>query len=267
MNSAELISVAFYALFLVAGVFAPLDGRKRLKAVGIGVTGILAAWLLQFLEAMPSGAVLRDLIPGLLLLMGYWQSGQFFTGSNAKLQASLQRIDERRFPGVLRISTSLGERRVLSTYLEAAYLMCYPVLPLGIGVLYLTGLSNAADQFWRVVLPPTFACYGSTAVFQSLPPRLVDANEGVRLGASKLRSLNVWVLRHASIRANTLPSGHVASSLAIALVLLKSIPIAGVVFLWIAVSIAMSTVILRYHYSIDAVLGAALAILSFVLLG
>ena len=39
MRSAEWISIAFFAVFLVAGVFAPLAARKRLKAIGIGGGG------------------------------------------------------------------------------------------------------------------------------------------------------------------------------------------------------------------------------------
>ncbi len=267
MRSAEWISIAFFAVFLVAGVFAPLAARKRLKAIGIGVAGIGVAWLLQFSAAIPAGDVIRDLVPGFFLLMAYWQSGQFFTGNNAKVQTFLSGIDERWFPGVARITASLGERRVLSTYLEAAYLMCYPAVPLGIGVLYLMGQSHAADLFWTVVLPPSYACYASTVLFQSLPPWQIDAEKRFYLRRSNLRSLTLWVLRHCSIRANTFPSGHVANSLAIALVLLALIPVAGAVFLWIAVSIAMATTVLRYHYTIDAGLGAALAVLSFVLLG
>ncbi len=267
MRSAEWISVAFFTVFLVAGVFAPLATKKRLKAIGIGLAGILMAWLLQSLGATPAGAVSRDFVPGLFLLMAYWQSGQFFTGNNAKVQAFLSGLDERWFPGVARITASLGERRFLSTYLEAAYLMCYPTVPLGIGVLYLMGQSQAADQFWIVVLPPTYACYAFTVLFQSLAPWQVDAEQGIYLRRSNIRSLTLWVLRHGSIRANTFPSGHVANSLAIALVLLELIPVAGAVFLWIAASIAVATAVLRYHYTIDAVLGAALALLSFVLFG
>jgi membrane-associated phospholipid phosphatase len=267
MRSAEWISIAFFTLFLVAAVLAPLATSKRLKAIGIGVLGITAAWLLQFSEAIPAGAVIRDLVLASFLLMTYWQSGQFFTGSNARVQAALSEIDERWFPGVARITDSLGERRVLSTYLEAAYLMCYAAVPLGVGVFYLAGQSQAADLFWTVVLPPTYACYASTVLFQSLPPWQVDAERGVGLRRSGIRSLTLWVLRHGSIKANTFPSGHVANSLAIALVLLKLFPVAGVVFLWIAVSIALATTVLRYHYTIDAVLGAALAVLSFFLFG
>ncbi len=267
MRAAEWISVAFFAAFLGASVFTPLAPRKRLKAIGIGLAGILVALTLPSLDALPGGRVIRDVIPGFFLLMTYWQSGQFFTGNNSKVQASLSAIDERWFPGVARITASLGERPVFAAYLEAAYLMCYPTVPLGIGVLYLMGQSSSMGLFWLVVLPPTYICYATTVLFQSLPPWEIDAATGVGIGRSNIRSLTIWVLRTGSIRANTFPSGHVANSLAIALVLLKLIPVAGVVFLAIAVSIALATAVLRYHYAIDAVLGAVLAVLSFVLLG
>jgi len=104
-------------------------------------------------------------------------------------------------------------------------------------------------------------------LFQSLPPWQIDAQKHVYLQRSNIRSLTLWGLKHVGIRANTFPSGHVANSLAIALVLLSLTPVAGAVFLWVAVSIAVATTVLRYHYTIDAGLGAALAVLSFVLLG
>ena len=267
MRSAEWISIAFFAVFLVAGVLAPLEATKRLKAIVIGVAGIVSAWLLQFLGGTTTGEVIRNVVPGFFLLMTYWQSGQFFTGSNARVQAFLSGIDERWFPGVARLTASLGERTALSAYLEGAYLMCYPAVPLGLCVLYVIGQSQAADLFWTVVLAPTYVCYASTVLFQSLPPWQVDAEQGVPLHRSNIRLLTLWVLRHGSIKANTFPSGHVANSLAIALVLLELSPVVGAVFLWIAVSIALATTVLRYHYTIDAVLGAALAVLSFELLG
>ncbi len=267
MRPAECISVAFFAFFLIAAAVVPLGRTKRLKAIGIGAMGILGAWLLQDLDVLPGGGVLRDLVPGLLLLMGYWQSGQFFVGSNARLQDFLGRFDRRWFPGAGRLRSSLGERPALSFYLEAAYLACYPVVPLSVGVLYLAGHSGAVDQFWRVVLPPTFACYGLTALFQSWPPWMVDSAEGHATRSSNVRSINQWVTDHASIRANTFPSGHVANSFAIGLVLLTVVPVAGVVFLWVAASVAVSTVVLQYHYALDVVLGVALAVLSFALLG
>ncbi len=264
MRAAESISVAFYVLLMAAGLVAPLAGHRRLRVIGIGIAGIVVAWLLRSLEALLGGSLTRDLAPGLLLTIGYWQSGQFFAGANPRVQAWLRAVDERWFPWVMRMASSLPERRVLSTYLEVSYFCFYPLIPLGIVILYLAGRRDAADQFWTVVLLPTYVCHASTVLFPSLPPRLVEADEGLRLDRSRLRAANSWVLQHGSITVNTFPSGHVASAFAAALVLLKLAPVAGIVCLWIAGSIAVATAVLRYHYSMDAVLGVALALLSFV---
>ena len=176
-------------------------------------------------------------------------------------------MEERWFPYVGRITSSVDRCRGLSACLEAAYFLCYPMVPLGIVLLYLTDRSDAADQLWRVVLPPTYACYVLTALFQSRPPRLVEGERATAGSRSALRSVNLWLLGHVGTRANTVPSGHVASSLAIALVFLTVMPSVGVVLLFVAASIAAATVVLRYHYATDAVLGVALAVLSFAVLG
>lgn len=267
LRAAEWISVGFFAVFLLAGVIVPLGRRERRNAIGIGAAGILAAGALQFLAPSAAAALLRDLIPGLFLLMAYWQAGQFFRGGHPRLQGSLDRIEARWFPGVLRLSSTLERRPIISTYLEAAYLMCYPVVPLGVVALYLADQREVADPFWRVVLPASFVCYACTALFHALPPRLVEPGSGAPRPASRLRSLNLWVLRHGSIHANTIPSGHVANSFAIALVLLEAIPLVGALFLWVSGSITVATAVLRYHYSIDAVLGIGVALLSYALMG
>ena len=264
MRAAEWISVAFYVLLMAASALARLPNRKRLRVFGVGFAGILIAWSLRFLEVLPAGTLTRDLAPGFLLTIGYWQSGHFFSGADPRLQAWLRAIDERWFPWVLRMTSGLPQRRALSTYLEVSYLCFYALIPLGIVILYLDGQRDAADQFWTVVLVPTYVCHANTVLFPSLPPRLVDTDEGFRLRRSRLRAVSSWVLQHGSITVNTFPSGHVASTFAVALVLLKMTPVAGIVCLWIAGSIAVATAVLRYHYSIDAVLGVALALLSFV---
>ncbi|HSU88832.1 MAG TPA: phosphatase PAP2 family protein, partial [Terriglobia bacterium] len=68
---------------------------------------------------------------------------------------------------------------------------------------------------------------------------------------------------HISIQANTFPSGHVAASLAVALELLAHTTVAGVIFLVLALCIAAGAFFGRYHYGIDVLLGALLAVISF----
>lgn len=267
MRSSEGIVLAFFVAFAIAGLLAPIDAKRRLRVAGIGLAGGLVAGSVGTLSPHPVPPLLRDLLPGLLLLMAYWQAGQFFTGGDASLQAWLRGFDERWMPGTLRLSAELPERPALLSCLETAYLSCYVVLPAGILVLHLADDAASADRFWRVVLLATLPCYVATTRFQSFPPRVVEERTVRVENTSRLRSLNLWLLRHFGIPGNTLPSGHVASSLAVALVLFGVHPLAGLAFLSIAMSICVATVVLRYHYGIDVLLGAALALMSFAVFG
>ena len=267
MRPAELISIAFFGAFVVAGVVVPLPRARRVKAIGIGAAGILIAWLLSRLDALPGGTVARDFIPGFLLLIGYWQTGQFVVSNNPRFQAFLEQFDERWVPAAASVIERLRGQRVIAHYLDLAYLACYPVVPLGVAALYLSGRSDTVDQFWLVVLPATYATHGLTTVFWSWPPWMAESVEGHSLMTSSLRSVNKWITDNASIRANSFPSGHVSSAFAIGFVLFETLPLVGLAFLWIAASIATASVLLRYHYVLDVLLGVGLAGASYLLLG
>lgn len=267
VRTAEWISMTFFALFLLGATVTIEDRGRRWRAIAIGAAGVVLSVSLSLLGTSTPARVTRDLVPGLFLLMAYWQSGQFFRDSDPRLQAWLGDLDARWFPGLRRITSTLHQRPLLSSYLELSYLMCYPVVPLAIGALYLIDRPDASDAFWTVVLPPTYACYALIVFFQSLPPRAVEPGGGVSTSGSRLRAANVWLLDRASIRANTLPSGHVANSFAIALALTPLSLGMGLAFMAIAFGITVSTVVLRYHYGVDAVLGVVFALVSFAVFG
>ena len=116
--------------------------------------------------------------------------------------------------------------------------------------------SNAADEYWTIVLLSAYPCYILLPFIQLLPPRLVERTDVFANRAAYLRGLNLWLVRRITHGANTFPSGHVAASAAIALVLLRFAPAAGTVFALIAAGIAAGCVVGRYHYIVDV--GAAL---------
>lgn len=60
------------------------------------------------------------------------------------------------------------------------------------------------------------------------------------------------------------PSAHVASTVAVSLVLTRHLHIVGLCFLFVAGSIAVAAVAGRYHYALDVLLGAAVALIVFV---
>ena len=98
---------------------------------------------------------------------------------------------------------------------------------------------------------------------QTLPPRILEHPHEHLRQRNTIRSLNLWILRHASIHANTFPSAHVAASTATALAMLPVAPGIALLFLCIALSIGCGAVIGRYHYAADVLLGGALAAVFF----
>src|SRR5262249_33905072 len=150
----------------------------------------------------------------------------------------------------------------LGTLLELAYVFCYPIVPLGLAALYLAGFKNAVDDYWTVVLLSAYPCYVLLPFIQLLPPRLMERRDQTSQTNLVFRRFNLWLVRQVTHEANTFPSGHVAASTAIALVLLWFTPAAGVVFAVIAAGIAAGCIVGRYHYAIDV--GAALALAAIV---
>jgi membrane-associated phospholipid phosphatase len=146
--------------------------------------------------------------------------------------------------------------------MEWAYMLCYPLVPLGLGTLYIAGLRQHADRFWFFVLVPTYICYAITPFVPALPPRSIG-KERTAPAPNKSRVFNLWLLKHGSIQAISFPSAHVASALAVSLVLLHFVPVAGAIFLVVSFWIAVAAVAGGYHYAIDVVLGALTTLLVF----
>jgi membrane-associated phospholipid phosphatase len=172
-------------------------------------------------------------------------------------------FDHRLFgPQGLAVFAARAPRLTLD-YLEFAYLLCYAVVPAGWAWLLLAGHQNQSDEFWTTVLLASFSCYGVLPWLPSRAPRAVEPPAAC--DRSVIRQLNVHVLDGASVQWNTFPSGHTAASLAVALTVGIHVPTAGVVLGIIAVSIAIGSVVGRYHYAADAIAGAVVAVVAFAI--
>ena len=197
---------------------------------------------------------IRDWLPLGFIPLAYWQTGQFVLPIHQSFQSRLEAFDRKY------LRTGVPP---LMWMFELAYLFCYPLVPLGLVALYISGMGRFTEEFWNVVLPPAYVCYATFPFVQTLPPRTIERDLPWQPHATPLRKLNLLVLRHISIQANTFPSGHVAASLAVALELLAHTTAAGLVFLALALLIAAGAFFGRYHYGIDVLLGALLAVISF----
>ncbi len=267
MRVAELTQVVFSSYFVVLSFLRPLALRQRIRVTLLGAVAIgslfFVLWVSPFLPPLHL-SFMRDWLPAALLLTVYWQAGQFFTQPNQNFQGRLRAFDRKLLGALFERWASEKTGSWFFDYLELAYLMCYPLVPFGLGALYAADMHRFADEYWAVVLPSSYLCYAVTPFFQALPPRTLAAGEELGLRPTRIRRWNLWLLRHASIQAITFPSAHVAATMAAALVLLRRVPLAGVVFLWVAISISVGAVVGRYHYLADVLLGAAVALAVFL---
>jgi len=247
----------------------PLPYDRRIRSWAIGAAGSAACVLAALSgNVLPNQAsiALRDWLPVPLLLVAYHQAGQLFTKPWHRFQSMLWRLDQRMLGRLAAGPGKVKWNPFLSGYFEVAYAVCYPLIPAALGALYLLHLGAHAGEFWTVVLPPTYLCYALVPILPALPPRLLHAEPNLPVRGCGARNLNLWVLRHWSIQANTFPSAHVAACVAASLVLLRWNLPAGICFLWIALSIAAAVVVLRYHYLLDSLLGIILSLVLFLLL-
>lgn len=263
MRNAEIINCLFFAFFIIVAWLRRLRWQKCFLVTLVGIAGILislgAGFSGHFLSLRAS-SILRDWLPAPLLMIVYWQAGLFIGRPNEKFQRKLNRYDQKIFASLLRPRALHWKHRWIANYFEFAYLFCYPLVPSGMGVLYLSHLRTQADQYWTILLPSTYSCYVLIPFVQTLPPRILDFGRMLPIRSSPLRNFNLWILRHLSIQLNTFPSAHVASTMAASLVLLDVGFAFGLVFLTISISIAIGAVLGRYHYTVDVVLAAILAI-------
>jgi membrane-associated phospholipid phosphatase len=209
---------------------------------------------------------LEVVLPSIVLLTGYWLSGLLFVRPDPQIERWLLSVDERVLtrPGVL--SWFQQAPRLVTEYFELTYLLVYLAVPAGAVTLALGGHTDQIDRFWTVVLLAEFACYGMLPWIQTRPPRVFDTQAGTGTH-TPIRRFNHAIVNRASIQANTVPSGHAAGALATAIAVGATMPTAGAAFLVLAVCIAAATVLGRYHYVIDTVLGVIVALAAWLVVG
>jgi membrane-associated phospholipid phosphatase len=256
MRNAEWINLIYFSVFVVLGFILPkISWSKRVRAFAIGLSGIAIVWATSKIETK----AIRDWAPAPLMLFAYWQAGSLFDSPNEKLQKLLIDFDQKL---LARVSFS---NSILISYLEFSYLLCYPLVPLGLALLYYGNLAHYSDSYWTTILIPTYFCHAMVPFTQTYPPWKIE-QQSIGRDRNLIRVFNFWIIKYASIHANTLPSAHVTASMAAAFVLLKFLPLSGSIFLLIAFSICVAAVVGRYHYALDVILAAILVIVVFAFL-
>ena len=214
LRASEWVTVAYFAYLAgAAAVVRGIGRRRRRRAIGTAVAVVIAVLTVAWFGT--SAALLRDGMPLVYILLGYWLPALLVTSTNQVFERRLLTLDQR-WLGIENGST-IGERapRRVIELLELAYLFCYPMVPIGFACLYVAGLREESDRFWTAVLAAVFGCYGVLPWLPTRPPRAIEGEP--RRSSALIRRVNLRVLGLASVQLNTFPSGHVAASLATAL--------------------------------------------------
>ena len=257
---AEWIVCVFFTYLILLAVRRPLQRRHRLRVLAVSMVCIGLSVMLSQLRPSPALQIVREWIPGIYLMHGYWLSGLFFERPMTAVERRLLDFDRVLFE-TLKVTEFLtrGPRIVLE-YFELTYLLAYPFVPASFGVLCWLGARADADSFWTALLIAGFGAYGLLPWIQTRPPRtfehvsLADAR-GLFFGR-----LNVKVLDNASVQVNTFPSGHASVTFAAALAISSVDMRLGLVFGIVATSITIATVLGRYHYAVDSIVGLLLGV-------
>jgi membrane-associated phospholipid phosphatase len=257
VRSSEWLPLVYFGALAALAWLRPLPASRRLQITAIAAATCGAIlWLAQ-----AAGSVVRDWAPCVIILAGYYMSGRFFVRPSPSHERWLMTWD-RRLLGDPATRFARWPAPLLAS-LEIAYLGCFLLVPAGFAVLALTGRSILADRYWTMVVAAELGAFAPLSIIQTRPPWVVERqavlpDRAVHRFASRM-------VEQFTIKANTFPSGHVSGSLAVAFALLDVMPGVGAIFLGLALSISVACVVGRYHYVVDGVAGAALAVIIWIL--
>ena len=246
MRISEWIGVTYFAYLAAA------CARRRF----VVSLQALAIALVIVIGARYAATQVRDVIPLAYILAGYYLCAGLFVRPSARAEAWLLAWD-RRLLGDPATRFSRWPRLVLA-YLDIVYVGCFLLVPLGLALLALNGLSRRADAYWTIVMSCEFGAFAPLAFVQTRPPWAIEGERALRDRAVH-RAAAAFV-RTFTIRVNTFPSGHAAGSIGVALAVIGAMPLAGAVLLVVASTICVASVAGRYHYAVDVAAGVLLAV-------
>jgi hypothetical protein len=245
------LAIAYFASLAVLAIVRPLNAATRGRVIAISAVTSAAIYGLSDL----TGAV-HDWSPAIILLAAYYMSGLFVVTPSRSIEDWLTSWD-RRLLGDPPHAFESWPRWLLAS-LDIVYLNTFLTVPAGFALLYLSDYRRLADHFWVIVMGSLLLCYAGTAMIHTRPPRVLErTRERV---PRRMRHLAFQAVDRFSIGANTIPSGHVAAPLAIGLALMNPLPLAAAVFLVLACVITVACIVGRYHFIVDCVLGAVIAL-------
>jgi hypothetical protein len=257
MRAGEAIALGYFVIVVIAALRLCRRRPRWTLALAWASGGVLVAMTAPWVPEIwirDHPVMLREWWLLMALPPAYWAPAPLVGTPRAGLERWLRAADDR-----LGIAP---EVRTAGPLLEVAYLLVYPMVPAGLTVVIATGNQRALDVFWPAILIAVLPCYGLLPLLATRPPRAlqVPPSGSGRAAAAGPRRFNVLFLSIFGIGWNTLPSGHAAGAVAVAVVVWRSGSTLAPLFVLLAIGIALGTVRGRYHYAVDTVLGVGLGL-------
>jgi len=255
--TSERIAFVYFVYLFVVGWLRPLGAARRALLALVAVVAVAAI----VVSAALAPLLVREWMPLASILGGYYASVLLFVAPSIATESWLMAWD-RRLLGDPATRFAAWPRPVLGA-LEIVYMGCFLLIGAGFAILAAGGHRALADRYWSIVVGAELGSFAPLALVQTRPPWAVERK--AILADRSIHDLATAMVQRFTIRVNTFPSGHVAGSLGVALAVVGAMPWAGAILLVLAIAIAVACVVGRYHYVVDVVAGALLAVALWVL--
>ncbi|HTT69126.1 MAG TPA: phosphatase PAP2 family protein [Gemmatimonadales bacterium] len=252
-----------------------------MAAATVAASGRVAAWpwllaadvlalaLVELVARAPAagrvGAAISLWYPYLLIPAYYWQLGVLSLGAQAR-DPLVQRWEAAIFGGQVSVTWHQASASpLLSSVLHACYLAHYAII---IGVPVWLFLRSGREACARALFGITLAfyvCYLCFAVFPVAGPYYALPAPTGPMENLFLDRLVRGVLESGSSWGTAFPSSHVAASWCAVLMARRHAPWLAAVLAPVALGLAAGTVYGQFHYAVDALAGAAVAVACFAL--
>ena len=252
MRSFEWIAIANFWYLGAASWVPALPRMRRAGVMAAAAAGSAAVWMI----ARTAPVTIREWAPLAYILAGYSLSGLLFVRPSLAIESWLMAWDRRLMGDP--VTRFVRWPRVAVAALELIYMGCFLLIPAGLAILLFAGRVTLVDRYWTMVMGAEFIAFAPLAFIQTRPPWALETKP--ELTDPAIHRLASQMVQHLTHRVNTFPSGHAAGSLAVALAIVGALPAAGIALLFLAAGICLACVVGRYHYAVDVVAGAVVAI-------
>lgn len=268
LRRVEWVLIVYFTYVLVVATFSPFRDVALMRAalLLLGVATIFAslAWG-EYFTRRRALSISRDWFALAFTIAAYREMDLFTPLQHTHRLERVWVIWDRMLlndMGLRAAIESLG--RLLPFTLELCYLLVYAAAPFSLALVYAKRKRERSHDLLLCYVLATLLSYTLFPYFPSEPPRTIFPGDSLP-AATAVRQWNLWLLGGYGIHSSVFPSAHVSSAFGSAFGLLYVMPEAkrwGFGLLGYACALAVATVYGRYHYSVDAVAGVAVAFIA-----